>query len=304
VPQLAAGSPAARPRRRRRRVALVAALAVPGLVLTGLSQAADAAPTPPETVAADAVVFYSVRAAGVEATDLAQQLLAAGLQADGRDHDGVTVMGNAATQAELEAIPGVEIVSTEVINPVVTVGPDGGDQDPILPKRLDGRTYETYYGGYRTVDGFADFLGDVEAAYPEMAQVVRYGTSFQGQPLRTICVTANAQDGCQLEPDVNKARFLLVTHIHARELTTSEVSWRFITHLLDGYDKDAQVTALLDSTEVWLIPHLNPDGLEVVQDGIEGEGLGEDSPAWQRKNLNPGDVACGGRGRSPTAGST
>ena len=127
-----------------------------------------------------------------------------------------------------------------------------------------------------------------------MAHVVRYGTSYEGQALRTICVTADAQDSCQLEPDVDKARFLLVTHIHARELTTSEVSWRFITHLLDGYKKDAQVTALLDSTEVWLIPHLNPDGVEVVQDGIEDEGLGEDSPAWQRKNLNPGDVECGG----------
>jgi hypothetical protein len=268
---------------------------VPGLVLSSIVQPAEAAPTPPPAaVPANAVVFYEVTSAGVDPVTLAADLTAAGFDVEGRTLDGLSVMGNAATRAELEAVAGLTIVGSNVIDPVVTVGPDGGGQDPILPKRLDGNHYQTYYGGYRTVDAFAEFIGDVEDAYPEMAHVVRYGDSYDGQALRAICITADAQDGCQLQPDVDKARFLLVTHIHARELTTSEVSWRFMTHLLDGYKKDAQVTALLDSTEVWLIPHLNPDGLEVVQDGIKEQGLGEDSPAWQRKNTNPGDIECSG----------
>ena len=205
------------------------------------------------------------------------------------------MLGVAATQAELDAVPGLTIDASFVIDPTVAADPGGGDQDAILPNRLDGKTYKTYYGGYRTVNAFAKFLDDVVDAYPEMSTVVKYGDSFTGDnDLRAICITADAADGCELQPEVDKARFLLVTHIHARELTTSEVSWRYITHLLDGYKKDAQVTSLLDSTEVWIIPHLNPDGIETVIDGIAEQGLGQASPAWQRKNMNPGDVACAG----------
>jgi hypothetical protein len=50
------------------------------------------------------------------------------------------------------------------------------------------------------------------------------------------------------------------------------------------------VTALLKSTEVWFVPQINPDGIQITSDGITEEGLGQDSPAWQRKNANPGTL--------------
>jgi carboxypeptidase T len=282
----------ARPRRKRR-LALIAALAVPALVLSGLAPGAVASTTPDTSVPANAVVFYDVTD-GADPVALAARLVAAGFEVEGRTTDGVSIIGNASTRAQLDAVDGLTVVNTTVIDPVVAAGPDGGSQDAILPKRLDGKHYDTYYGGYRTVDAFYKFSDDIGAAYPDLAKVRNYGKSYQGRNLRTICITANADQGCGLNPDTDKARFLLVTQIHARELTTAEVSWRYMTYLLDGYKKDAQVTALLDSTEVWIVPQVNPDGSHVVEDGIRDQGLGEDSPAWQRKNLNPGDVDCTG----------
>src|SRR5699024_6737692 len=72
-------SPHADPARRRRgarRVAAVAALVFPGLLLTGLTRTADAADAP--TADPDAVVIYQVERAGVAPTALAQTLLAQG----------------------------------------------------------------------------------------------------------------------------------------------------------------------------------------------------------------------------------
>ena len=113
-------------------------------------------------------------------------------------------------------------------------------------------------------------------------------------------MTANADDpdSCALTPDVDKARFLLIAQIHARELTTGEVAWRMLTHLTDGYGSDAEVTQLLDDTEFWIVPHVNPDGIELHEIGITEDGTGSSSDAWQRKNLNDDLGTCTGGGSS------
>jgi hypothetical protein len=122
---------------------------------------------------------------------------------------------------------------------------------------------------------------------------VDYGQSYTGaNPLRAVCITENAGAGCALTPDSTKARFLVMAQIHARELTTSEFAWRLMTLLTDQDGKNAEVTGLLRDTEIWVVPEVNPDGIETVQDGIEHDGLGYDSPAWQRKNMNHGSQSC------------
>ena len=97
-----------------------------------------------------------------------------------------------------------------------------------------------------------------------------------------VCVTADADKGCKLRPDVDKARFLFVAQIHARELTTSEMTWRMLTLLTDGYGTNADLTALLDETEIWIVPQLNPDGIQQVERGFHGA----DGDIWQRKNMH------------------
>ena len=46
----------------------------------------------------------------------------------------------------------------------------------------------------------------------------------------------------------------LMSQIHAREITTGDVSWRWIDYLVNGYSTDSTVKALLDSTEMWVVP--------------------------------------------------
>jgi hypothetical protein len=82
--------------------------------------------------------------------------------------------------------------------------------------------------------------------------------------------------------------------IHAREVATSETTWRYLTRLIDGWKKDAQITSLLQSTEIWVVPQFNIDGIATTERGLENDGTGSDSPAWQRKNVDDRQAPVGG----------
>lgn len=160
---------------------------------------------------------------------------------------------------------------------------------------------DTVFGGYRTVAEHEAHLDAVAAAHPDLALVVDYGDSWRkvnARPgphdLKAICLTKRRAGDCQLSPVTDKPRFVLIGAIHARELTTSELAWRFIDHLANGYGADADLTALLDHSEVWVVPVVNPDGRAIVEQGGA-------APYTQRKNAN--DTNGTGCASPPTASS-
>ena len=277
-----------------------AALAVPALLLATVAPSATADPTS-AGAADEAVVQFQVRpAAGTTPTDLAESLTSAGYDVYGGGAGLLFVHAPASARTALAGRADLVVVAQN------TIATDFGQvapvsQDAILPARLDGGGYETYYGGYRTHDAYNEFENDLKDAYPDLVRLVNYGDSWTGvNSLRALCVTADADavDSCELNPDVDKARFLLVGQIHAREVSTGEITWRMLTHLVDNYGVDAGITALLDDTEFWVVPHVNPDGTELHEIGITEEGTGSTSDAWQRKNLNDDLGTCTGGGSS------
>lgn len=281
-------------RRRWRRPIVTAAVAV-ALATTALVPVANASPLATSTEAANPMLAYTVQATAGDAGELGSRLADAGFDVVGRDGDTLTVLGDASLRSSLGAQPGLTVLDASLVS-VPTATGDGADasQDSILPRKLDGNHYETYDGGYRTVDGYDAFEGDLAAAYPKLVKLIPYGESWSGQPLNVLCVTADADKGCQLTPDAAKPRFLVVGQTHARELTTSELMWRYLTYLVDGYKHDAQVTGVLQGTEVWIAPQVNPDGVQTVEQGIIHDGFGSDSRAWQRKNINDEQAPAGG----------
>ncbi|ASO22798.1 M14 family zinc carboxypeptidase [Actinoalloteichus hoggarensis] len=229
---------------------------------------------------------------------LAERLTREGFEVVGREGDHLVVLGDADTRDEL-AEAGEEPVRSDPAAPTVLPAEAGGHP---LPDRLAGREYPTFYGGYRTVAGHQRFAADVAAAYPDLVRKVEYGDSWRrqqdwrtGHRLTALCITADAGENCALNPDTPRPRLLLLAQVHARELTTSELAWRFVTELLDGHTRDAEITTLLADTEIWVVPQVNPDGVTVVEEGIAEVGLGASSPAWQRKNVDDANnvVECG-----------
>jgi len=64
--------------------------------------------------------------------------------------------------------------------------------------------------------------------------------------------------------DEDEPNLLYVGNHHAREIATPAHMVQWMRDLCAGYGSDPQVTAAVDGNEIWVIPTLNPDGLEHV----------------------------------------
>lgn len=128
----------------------------------------------------------------------------------------------------------------------------------------------SFMGGYLTVPEMRAFLEDRATQYPNLAEFLIYGESWErvsggpgfGHDLFGIKLT-NKQN-VTTEP---KPTFFLMAAIHARELSTSELALRFVDHLLNGYGVDADATWLLDEHTVVVVPVANPDGRRLAELG-------------------------------------
>lgn len=157
---------------------------------------------------------------------------------------------------------------------------------------MSAQSAETYARGYRTVDEHYAHLDQIAAMYPALAKVVSYGQSWRrvngkpnGYELKVICITQRRKGDCALDPNADKPRMLLMAAIHARELTTAEIAWRWIDYLTSQYGINADVNYLLNTTEIWVIPLANPDGRHIVEQGGA-------APYTQRKNANTSSGSC------------
>jgi hypothetical protein len=116
-------------------------------------------------------------------------------------------------------------------------------------------------------------IENINSLVPELVDVEILGQSYQGRNLTCLRITNEMNT-------VQKAKTLVVAQHHGREQVTVEVSLRFILHLLNNYGVDDTITEYVDTQEIFVIPTLNPDALEIVVN--EGNH-------WLRKNLRPYD---------------
>lgn len=116
-------------------------------------------------------------------------------------------------------------------------------------------------------------IDQIATAVPELIDMEVIGQSYLGKNISALRIT-NEMNTEQ------KAKTLVVAHHHAREQVTIEAALRFILWLINGYGVDETITEYVDTLEIFVIPTINPDGLDLV--------LHEDRH-WLRKNLRPFD---------------
>ncbi|MCH7343515.1 M14 family metallopeptidase [Pelomonas sp. CA6] len=96
-------------------------------------------------------------------------------------------------------------------------------------------------------------------ARPNLVSVRSIGKSHEGRDI-WIAVLTNTATGA----DLDKPAFWADGNIHAAELTACTTCLYYLHDLLSRYGADAQVTQLLDTRVVYLVPRLNPDGAELA----------------------------------------
>lgn len=114
----------------------------------------------------------------------------------------------------------------------------------------------------RPADWFADYhdfeaitarLEWLAAEHPELVALSVIGSSIEGRPL--LALQIGGRDEAAVPMLINGGQ-------HAREWIAAIVPICITERLLGGYESDASLRAFVDSTRLWVVPVVNPDGYQ------------------------------------------
>jgi hypothetical protein len=142
--------------------------------------------------------------------------------------------------------------------------------------------------GYRTYDEALLELQQIAANNPEICKLFDIGDSRGKEYFNAgygnyadyqhDVWALKVSDNVEVDED-EPAIYYLGAH-HAREPLSTEVAFYVLNHLLDNYGTDPEITASINSKEIWFVPIVNPDGHKVVLDQFNTD--------W-RKNIRDND---------------
>ncbi|MBD64238.1 MAG: hypothetical protein CME62_03470 [Halobacteriovoraceae bacterium] len=130
------------------------------------------------------------------------------------------------------------------------------------------------------------------AMNPKIAKMFSIGKSVEGRDLWVVKISDNV-DKDEVEPE-----FKYISSMHGNEITGRELTQFFIKDLISGYGKDKRITDLINNTEIFIMPSMNPDGSKRRQRAnARGYDLNRNFPDWENgdenttKNRQPETVA-------------
>ena len=142
-----------------------------------------------------------------------------------------------------------------------------------LKRNRDGKTIkqlaaEQAASGYKVWRSW-DERGGIRDELLQLAQKNRrivdvrvIGRSLQGRDILALKVTRDAAR----TPDGSRPAVLYLSNVHAREWISVEVNRRLLHHFVDNYGRNAEVTNLVDTRELWFVISGNPDGYQYTFD--------------------------------------
>jgi carboxypeptidase T len=125
--------------------------------------------------------------------------------------------------------------------------------DPVTPTNFQLGTM----GGFYKYQEFLDEIDSMRSKYPNLISAkspIDTYTTIDGNPIYWMRISDN--------PDVNEAEeeVLYSALHHAREPASLTQLIYYMWYVLENYGTDAEITYLVDNTEMYFIPMLNPDG--------------------------------------------
>jgi hypothetical protein len=131
-------------------------------------------------------------------------------------------------------------VIAEIIQPEIKL-----DTPSVLPNWTDGQ-YHDYFGTTEMLNGFNE-------KYPDLINVFSIGKSVLGKDIWCIRLTNENNN-------TRKSSCLIDGCIHGAEWEGGEACLYLAEYLLINFDANETITHILNSSEVYIIPLVNPDG--------------------------------------------
>lgn len=107
---------------------------------------------------------------------------------------------------------------------------------------------------YYSLTQYNTFMQETATAYPDICQLVQFGTSVQGRPLYFMKISDNV--GVQ----ENEPELRYVSSIHGDEVVGYHLLIELIKLLTTEYNTTQRITDIVNNTEIWICPMMNPDG--------------------------------------------
>jgi len=126
--------------------------------------------------------------------------------------------------------------------------------------------------GYHTYDEALEYLQEIANDYPEICTLTDIGDSHGKVYFNDGAVGYEDYQHdiwlLKISDNVNESEdepavYLMGAH-HAREPISTEVVLGIIEHLTSNYGNDDAITAMVNNSEIYIVPMVNPDGHEVV----------------------------------------
>ncbi len=116
---------------------------------------------------------------------------------------------------------------------------------------------EIAFDRYYRFDEITNLLNEFASEFPNLVSVESIGKSHEGRDIWIATVT-NKKTGSPLD----KPAFWADGNIHASEVSASAAVLHLLNKVCTRYGKDEQITRVLDTRTLYLVPRLNPDGAE------------------------------------------
>jgi len=120
---------------------------------------------------------------------------------------------------------------------------------------------KSVFSTYPSYEENTQKLQDYAKKYSKIMKLFSIGKSVKGKELWVMKISNNP------EVDQIKPEFKYISSMHGDEITGRELTIRFIEEVGEKYGKDSEITNLVNNTEIFIMPSMNPDGSERKQRG-------------------------------------
>lgn len=137
-------------------------------------------------------------------------------------------------------------------------------------RKLQDTSYDwSDYSCYDTVNETYARMERISMLYPDFVNLTSIGESWKmsqgegGYSLQAMVLTS------PVTKDTEKENMMVIGGHHSRELPPPTLILHWAEHMLENYGKDADITWILDRTNLHLIPLANPDGRAIAQEHMD-----------------------------------
>ena len=115
---------------------------------------------------------------------------------------------------------------------------------------------------YVHYDELTKLLNRYTSEYPSISKLHSVGKSVQGRELWAIQITDKIN-----EVEAGEPMFKYVGNMHGNEAVGRQILVYLVDYLLKNYQHNPRVTKLIDTTNIFIMPSMNPDGFEAAKEG-------------------------------------